>query len=200
MNFLKSNISIILRFIILVFLWHSVREEPGVIFYLGCCFCCLMRVISRNIIWQFQFSYSYSHFVFTFFVHFHRYSSFVAQQYYKTTAVIPNIRMIVSLFFSLFRFLFLLFSFSRFKCFRFAESHLLHCICRLLFIRSSWHFISLFIICFLWLELWMLMTHDYYGHRWWWDKNQNQMNGLTDEEKRNNITLQIYFIHKKIQR
>lgn len=60
-------------------LWHSVREEPGVIFYLGCWFCCLMRVISRNIIWQFQFSYSYSHFVFTFFVHFHRYSSFVAQ-------------------------------------------------------------------------------------------------------------------------
>lgn len=81
-------------------LWHSVREEPGVIFYLGWCFCCLMRVISRNIIWQFQFSYSYSHFVFTFSVHFHRYSSFVAQQYSKTTAVIPNIWMIVSLFFS----------------------------------------------------------------------------------------------------
>lgn len=46
----------------------------------------------------------------------------------------------------------------------------------------------------------MLMTYDYYGHRWWWGKNPNRnrtewmnewMNELDDSKKW--ITLQIYY-------
>lgn len=103
-------------------LWHSVREEPGVIFLFG------LLVLLSDARYITKYNLTVSIFLFVFAFRFHIFRSFSSLFKLRCTVILQNnschsehLDDSFFIFFCLFRFLFLLS--IRFKCFRFAESH-----------------------------------------------------------------------------